>query len=158
MRALVVSGLFVWAAMAASAQTGLTLQGAERDETLPVEVTADSLTVDQETQIAVFAGSARAVQGDITLEADVLRVTFDETAGDITQVAGDGAVRFENGSEIAEADAASYDILGERLVLEGNVTLIQSQTVITANRMVLNTETNDAELTGNVRTRFVPRN
>ncbi|MCX7913388.1 MAG: LptA/OstA family protein, partial [Thermodesulfovibrionales bacterium] len=39
-------------------------------------ITANSLTVDNETKIAIFEGSVKAVKGDITLYADKMTVHY----------------------------------------------------------------------------------
>ena len=46
------------------------------DTSLPIEITADSLEVRQEEQIAVFRGNVDAVQGDLNLRADELTVYY----------------------------------------------------------------------------------
>ena len=142
----------------ANAQSGLALQGSQRDDSLPVEVTADNLVFDQETQLAIFEGNAVAVQGDVRLQADLLEVSYDQETGQISKLSGNGNVVYENGVERAEAETLAYTATSDLLTLEGAVTLIQGQTVLSANKMILNVTSNAAQLTGNVRTRFVPRN
>jgi len=139
-------------------QSGLALQGSRHDSSLPIEVTANALTFDQETQIVLFEGDAKAIQGDIVLQADVLEVIYNEDTGEVAEVSGTGSVVYDNGAERAEADTMAYSSDTNLLVLEGSVTMTQGQTVLSANRMVLNVTSNAAELTGNVRTRFLPRN
>ena len=46
------------------------------DSNLPIEITADSLEVVQNQQIATFTGNVDAVQGDMVLSADRLRVYY----------------------------------------------------------------------------------
>lgn len=150
--ALLVLGLPVFS------QSGLALQGAQHDNTLPIDVTADTLTVDDATQTAIFSGEARAVQGDISIDAEMLKVTYSEETGEITSVLAEGNVRYSNGTETATAEKAEFTNETNILFLEGGVELIQGQTLISANQMRLNVSTNAAELTGNVRSRFVPRN
>ncbi|MEM9716178.1 MAG: lipopolysaccharide transport periplasmic protein LptA [Pseudomonadota bacterium] len=145
-------------AVAALAQTGLTLQGANADADLPVEVSSDSLTVDQQNQSAVFNGNAKAMQGDLVLEADNLTVRYSEDSGDITSVTGTGNVRFSNGVESAASEKVAFDVSTQILTMTGAVIMRQGQTRVSANTLILNLATNDAELNGNVRTQFVPRN
>lgn len=155
---LAVIFIGVLLSQAANAQSGLALQGSQRDDSLPVEVTADNLVFDQETQLAIFEGNAVAVQGDVRLQADLLEVSYDQETGQISELSGNGNVVYENGVERAEAETLAYTATSDFLTLEGAVTLIQGQTVLSANKMILNVTSNAAELTGNVRTRFVPRN
>ncbi|MGI9449125.1 MAG: LptA/OstA family protein, partial [Geminicoccaceae bacterium] len=52
-------------------------QSIDRDQTLPIEISADSLEVAQEDRIATFAGNVDAIQGDLVLSADTLKVHYE---------------------------------------------------------------------------------
>ena len=158
MRCLQYVFVLVIVASQLGAQSGLSLQGARHDNTLPIDVTAQTLTIDQATQIAIFEGDARAVQGEITIDAQVIRVAYIEETGEIAQVIAEGEVVYSNGAETANAERAEFTNATNLLILEGAVTLNQGQTQISADQMRLNVSTNAAEMVGNVRTRFVPRN
>lgn len=58
---------------AASAQMNL---GRQHSSDQPIEISADSLEVQQDQQIATFHGNVEAVQGDIHLRADQLKVYY----------------------------------------------------------------------------------
>ena len=53
----------------ASAQNQVAFGGLKADTTLPVEVTADSLAVNQSDGTATFAGNVTIIQGDMRLKA-----------------------------------------------------------------------------------------
>ena len=57
----------------AAAQVNLSKQ---HDSDQPIEISADSLEVQQDQQIATFRGNVDAVQGDIRLRADQLKVHY----------------------------------------------------------------------------------
>ena len=63
--------------------TNITLGGINADPRAPVEVTADSLTVDQNTKSAVFAGNVVIGQGTMRISAGQVRVIYDNGSGDI---------------------------------------------------------------------------
>ena len=56
--------------------------GTGYDTSLPIEITADSLEVQQEEQLAVFTGNVDAVQGELNLRADRLVVHYRTNAAD----------------------------------------------------------------------------
>jgi lipopolysaccharide export system protein LptA len=62
----------------AMAQTGPTLGGNGK----PIEITADRLIVNQQSQVATFSGHVDAVQGDMSLRADEIKVFYAEAKGD----------------------------------------------------------------------------
>ena len=61
---------------AVPAVPGLHAQSLQHDSSLPIEITADSLEVLQDRKVATFTGNVDAVQGDLVLSADLLRVHY----------------------------------------------------------------------------------
>lgn len=133
---------------------GLTLGGINADSSDPVEVTADTLNVDQETGKAVFETNVVIGQGDMRIAAARVEVTYDDASGDITRLNATGGVTFVTATEEAEAEEADYDLQSGNLVMTGDVLLTQGENAISADRMDVNLDTGRAEMTGNVRTVF----
>ena len=137
--------------------TGLNLSGETHDRSLPVDIQADSLSVNQETQTAQFTGNAVVSQGGLTLAADEITVIYSEDGSEIASVDAKGNVAFSNTLEKASSDAATYQVDSGDLTMTGSVLLIQGVSEISGNRLQVNILTNVAEMSGNVRTRLVPR-
>ena len=73
------SGALLLISAGAMAQTGPTLGGNGK----PIEITADRLIVNQQHQVATFSGNVDAVQGDMSLRADEIKVFYaDQPKGD----------------------------------------------------------------------------
>lgn len=117
----------------------------------PIEIVADRLVVEQDQQLATFSGNVDAVQGDLSLRADRLRVFYaDQGEGgaragndqqSIRRIEADGNVLLTRPSETAEGNAGVYDPVAGTLVLEGNVVLTRGQNVVRGNRLDSNLET-----------------
>lgn len=138
----------------AFAQTNINLGGISADSSAPVEVAADSLTVDQDTGTAVFSGNVVIGQGDLRLSAGSVRVIYDEATGDITKLNASGGVTFMTATEAAEAQTAVYDLTSGTIVLTGDVLLTQGASALSANQMTVNVNTGTAQMSGRVRTVF----
>ena len=145
-------------ALPASAQTAIDLGGISADPTAPVEVTADSLSVDQASGTAVFTGSVVIGQGELRLTAPEVRVTYGAETGDITRMQASGGVTFATATEAAEARTADYDIGAGTLTLEGDVLLTQGASALSSQRMVIDLESGSAQMTGRVSTVFSQSN
>ena len=65
-------------AVSAAAQVAIGFGGVAYDARQPVEVTADSLTIDQSTGEAVFSGNVIVHQGDLRMAAGQVRVLYSE--------------------------------------------------------------------------------
>jgi len=139
---------------AASAQTNIALGGISADPTAPVEVTADSLTVDQASGSAVFSGNVVIGQGSLRIAAGEVRVVYSEATGDIAQLVASGGVTFVTATEAAEAQNADYNLVTGQLTLTGDVLLTQGASALSADRMTVNLADGSARMEGRVRTVF----
>lgn len=139
---------------AASAQTNINLGGISADPTAAVEVTADTLNVDQDTGTAVFTGNVVIGQGDLRLAAGSVRVVYAEATGDIAQLLASGGVTIVTATEAAEATSADYNLTTGMLILSGDVLLTQGASALSSDKMTINLSTGNAEMSGRVRTVF----
>lgn len=140
---------------AASAQaTGF---GSAQDIGLPVEVTAQQLSVDQKTGKATFSGNVLVGQGAMRLAADRVTVTY--ATGDqrkISVLNADGNVTMVSGPDAAEAQAATYNVESGNVVLTGNVLLTQAGNVLAGDRVTVDLATGTANASGRVRSILQP--
>lgn len=136
------------------AQTNIDLGGITADPTAPVEITADQLTVDQDSRSATFTGSVLIGQGTLRVAAERVEVVYDEETGQIARLSASGGVTFATETEAAEAQDAVYDLIAGVLTLTGDVLLTQGASALSAERMVVNLQTGTARMDGRVRTVF----
>ena len=136
------------------AQTNINLGGLSADPNAPVEVSADSLTVDQDSGTAVFSGNVLIGQGDLRLSAGQVRVVYDGATGDIARLIASGGATFVTATEAAEAQEADYDLVSGTLTLRGDVLLTQGASALSADEMTVNLNDGTAQMTGRVRTTF----
>ena len=142
------------APLSAAAQTNISLGGISADPDAPVEITADNLSVDQNSGQANFEGNVVIGQGDLRISAGSVEVTYSRDSGDIDRLLASGGVTFVTATEAAEAASAVYDLAGGALTLSGDVLLTQGASAISADTMVVNLETGEAQMIGRVRTVF----
>ncbi|WP_238112528.1 lipopolysaccharide transport periplasmic protein LptA [Yoonia sp. I 8.24] len=134
------------------AQTNIDLGGMTVDTSAAIEVTADSLAVDQENGTAQFTGNVIIGQGDLRLSAAAVEVVYGTENSEIAQLIATGGVTFVTAAEAAEAQSAEYDITTGLLTLTGDVLLTQGASAISAQSMIVNVETGTASMEGRVRT------
>lgn len=153
-RAAVMAGLLLPGL--AAAQTQMALGGLTADPDAPVEITAESLGVDQATGRATFEGEVLIGQGEMKISADKVEVVYDDATGEIARLEAQGGVTFVTATEAAEAQAAVYDISGGTLLLTGDVLLTQGRTALSSQRMEIDLAAGTAQLTGGVRSVIEP--
>lgn len=142
------------------------------DTDKPFEISADSLEVQQDENIATFAGNVDARQGNMRLKADRLMVHYrgdksgEASASAISRIDASGSVFIASGRETAQGEAGVYDVENGLVTLTRNVVLTRGENVIRGDRLVLNLVTGQTRVEGGadatrpeqrVRGLFVPR-
>lgn len=126
--------------------------GLQQDTRAPVEVTADSLQVNQADGTALYSGNVVIVQGQMRLAAPRVLVVYSSAGGRIQRMEASRGVTLVSGSEAAEAQRADYNIEAGQVIMTGNVLLTQGPSALTAERMVVNLRDGTAQMSGRVRT------
>lgn len=144
-------------ASAAQAQTtNLAFGAIQQDTSLPVEVTADSLSVSQQDGTAIFTGNVLIIQGEMRLAAPRVLVVYAEASqgqeARIARLEATGGVTLVSGPDAAEAERADYNVDDGQVVMQGNVLLTQGASALTSDVMRVNLEDGTAQMDGRVKT------
>lgn len=127
--------------------------GATRaDPTLPVEVTSETLNVNQQNGSAEFVGNVVVVQGEMRLTAERVLVIYNQERSAIDRLEATENVVLVSPPDAAEGDWAEYTIDSGVIVMRGNVLLTQGPSVISGDQMNANLTTGTATMTGRVKT------
>ncbi|MDR0810327.1 MAG: lipopolysaccharide transport periplasmic protein LptA [Gemmobacter sp.] len=137
-------------------QAQIAFGGLRQDTSLPVQVDAESLTVDQADGSATFSGNVRVEQGTMRLAAAMVRVEYAPGGGAISQLHASGGVTFVNAADAAEAKEAVYSIAEGRVVMTGDVLLTQGRSAISGQKLVIDLKAGTGVMEGGVSTVFVP--
>lgn len=157
LRAIILSGLLALTAGSAGAQnTNVAFGSIKADPTLPVEVTADTLDVNQADGSAEFNGNVLIGQGEMRLTAERVLVVYNQDNSAIERMEATGGVVLVSGPDAAEADRADYTIDTGVIVMTGDVLLTQGANALTSNQMTVNLITGTAQMTGRVKTILNP--
>lgn len=138
----------------APAQVAIGFGGVAHDASQPVEVTADSLTIDQSNGNAVFEGDVIVVQGDLRMTAGRIEIVYATETGaqQVRDVIATGGVLVTRGTDAAEGAEARYAVQTALLTLSGDVLVTQGPTAIAGDRMVIDMATGTGTVDGRVRT------
>jgi lipopolysaccharide export system protein LptA len=147
------------AALLLATSAGAGAQTAQHGNNLPIEITADRLDVVQPKRVATFSGNVDAVQGDMVLSADLLRVYYNgDTPGapgtapapapaaapgaapaaggsSIRRIEAEGNVFLSSPTQTAQGERGVYDVASDQLTLNGSVVLTQGENVVRGDRL-----------------------
>jgi|TARA_Y100000815_G_scaffold274263_1_gene307807 lipopolysaccharide export system protein LptA len=152
LRATLLSILLSLGAAPLAAQTNVAFGAINADPTLPVEVTADQLDVNQEDGSAEFTGNVLIGQGEMRLSAPRVLVIYSQDSRNIQRMEATGGVTLVNGPDAAEAERADYSIDTGVIVMSGDVLLTQGANALTSDRMTVNLTQGTAQMNGRVKT------
>ena len=150
----------------------------------PIEITSDTLTVEQQKQLATFSGNVDAVQGDLKLRADRLLVHYARQGGalqdgtrqgsdgqsgasadpagqSIRKIEAFGSVVLTSPTENAQGRQGVYDVVGGTMQLTGDVILTRGDNVIRGDRLDMDLNSGVSKVSANqksdrVRALFAP--
>lgn len=154
--ALTVIALTAMTAIAAAQGMSVGFGGLKQDISAPVEVTADGLSIDQQSGAATFEGNVLVIQGALRLSAGKVAVSYGGDAGGVQRLQATGGVTLTTAVEAAEASEANYDVVSGQLVMSGSVLLTQGQATIAGDRLVADLGAGTGRMEGRVRTQFQP--
>ncbi len=142
-----------------SQQADIGFGGTRHDSSLPVEISADSLSVNQGAGTAVFQGGVRVGQGDLKFSADMIEVRYvagNGQSGQVDQMRAVGNVLLTNGVEAAEAARATYSVVDGTVLMEGDVLLTQGANALSGQKLRINLDDGTAAMEGRVTTILQP--
>nr|WP_244328010.1 LptA/OstA family protein [Roseibium sp. RKSG952] len=123
---------------------------------MPVEVTSETLNVNQEDGSAEFIGDVIVIQGEMRLTAERVLVIYNEGRSAIERMEATENVVLVSPPDAAEGDWAEYTIDSGVIVMKGNVLLTQGPSVISGDEMVANLTSGTATMSGRVKTILQP--
>ncbi len=128
--------------------------GKSYDTSLPIEINADSLEVQQDANIAIFRGKVDAVQGELNLRADQLTVHYKANAegeNAIRVIEAVGNVFLSSPEEMAQGEKGLYNVEADTVELFGSVVLTRGNNVIRGDHLVMNLITGESRMLGGVK-------
>jgi lipopolysaccharide export system protein LptA len=126
------------------------------DNSLPVEITADSLEVSQKKNIAIFKGDVEAHQGQLNIAAQKMTVYYlpkeeksSEDQNAVSRIVAEGEVFLTTPNESAKGDKSVFDVANNKVVLTKNVVVTRGKTVVKGDILVYDLSTGKSSLNAN---------
>jgi lipopolysaccharide export system protein LptA len=131
----------------------------------PVDIVSNEMEILDKEKKAIFRGAVDATRGDTNIKSDTLTVTYADvkqpdgtTKTDATDIDAQGNVTITTPKEVITGDWAKYDPQTEKLVVGGNVKLVQGTTVLLGNELVSDLKTDRTQMKGGrVKGSFLPK-
>jgi lipopolysaccharide export system protein LptA len=152
----VLAFLALTPAIAQAQGASVAFGGLKQDTSLPVEVSADQLAVNQADGTAVFTGNVLVGQGAMRLSAGQVKVEYTADGTGVSKLYASQGVTLINATDAAEAREAVYTIDSGNVVMTGDVLLTQSGSALSGQKLVLDLKAGTGVMEGRVQTVFQP--
>ena len=122
------------------------------DSNAPVDITADSAEVINSQCLAIWSGSAEALQGQTRLRANRIKVYSQRrgsSCGPTQRIEAEGNVFYVTPTQTARGDNAVYDQGADTIVITGNVIIVQGRNVARGDRLTIRVSTRQATMDSN---------
>ena len=154
-----ISGIFFLLVPLIAVAENASLAFGEKDlaADAPIEITSESLEVDQSNGTVVFSGDVLISQGVLRLSAAKVLGSYDNDTSMIATINASDGVVLVSGAEAAEADGAEYDVQSRTVLMSGNVVLMQGNFALSAKQMRIDLKDGSAQMIGRVKTVLQPK-
>ncbi len=153
-----VATIFVCCGTSLASQTAQIQFGdLNHDAKSAIEITSDSLSIDQATGAAVFLGNVNIAQGPLSLMAEEVEVIYEAGGEAIDLLKAGGGVSISNLGDLIEADNAIYDLSESEVSLVGNVSLKQTGGILSGDKMLIDLRSGSGYIEGRVKTILQPK-
>ncbi|MEM7462151.1 MAG: LptA/OstA family protein [Pseudomonadota bacterium] len=116
----------------------------------PIQIQADRLEVADQKGTAVFSGNVEVVQGSTFLKTSKLLVYYGKDAqgnagpgGNVKRIEATGKVAVRSNDQFASANRAVVNMETQMATLDGDVSVSQGTNIITGCLVTVNMKTND---------------
>jgi len=119
----------------------------------PIVIKSNELQADSKARTATFVGQVVAKQDDITIHTDRLVVHYAEKGGDVEKVEALGNVRIVQSNRIGTAQHADYNTKDGKIVLTGSPKVVQGKDMVSGSEITYFVNEEKSVVTGTSKTR-----
>ena len=133
---------------------GKSLEKDDWDETAPLDIQSQQMSVNFQKHEIVFQGGVKVTQADFSLTAREVRAVFGEKAEDIRKIVAQGEVIIRKADKVARGQEAVYNRAEAVIVLRGDPYLEQGSNHIQGEEIRVFLNDNRMDIQGGVSAEF----
>ena len=118
-----------------------------------IRVSSEKLNVDRVNNTSVFSGNVYAEDDTIKLWSDKISMFYDETKKSVYEIVAENNVKIITNGVTAYGDFSKYLVDNEELLLEGNVVVIEKDSKIQSDQLILDLANSSSIMTAKTNSR-----
>ena len=118
-----------------------------------IRISSEKLNVDRNKNISVFTGNVYAEDEKIKLWSDKISMFYDETKKSVYEIEAVNNVKILTNEVTAYGNFAKYQVDNEKLLLEGDVVVIEKDNKIQGDQLILDLGNSTSIMTAKINSR-----
>tara|TARA_Y100000768_G_scaffold260859_1_gene198663 strand:- start:795 stop:1259 length:465 start_codon:yes stop_codon:yes gene_type:complete len=118
-----------------------------------IKISSEKLNVDRDKNISVFTGNVYAEDEKIKLWSDKISMFYDETKKSVYEIEAVNNVKILTNEVTAYGNFAKYQVDNEKLLLEGDVVVIEKDNKIQGDQLILDLGNSTSIMTAKINSR-----
>ena len=105
-----------------------------------LKITSDKLEIMRMENISIFTGKVYALEDNLEIWSEKLIVTSSKDEKEVKEINAHGSVKILRGELSINGNNAKYDLNSSKLVVFGEVKVVQNQNIILCDKIVVDLE------------------
>lgn len=105
-----------------------------------IKIISDKLEIIRTENISIFSGNVYAIEDNLEIWSEKLIVTSSKDESEVKKINADGDVRIVREELSINGDKASYDPIQNKLFVFGKVEVLQNQSIILCDKIIVDLE------------------
>jgi len=105
-----------------------------------IKIISDKLEIIRSKNISIFSGNVYAIEGNLEIWSEKLIVTSNKDESEVKEINADGDVKIVREELSINGDKARYDPIQNRLFVFGRVEVLQNQSIILCDKIIVDLE------------------
>ena len=118
-----------------------------------IRISSEKLNVYRNDNTSVFSGNVYAEDKDIKLWSDKISMHYDKSKDSINEIIAENNIKIIVDGLIAYGNYSKYMVYNEKLLLEGEVVVIENNNKIESDKLVLDLANSTSIMTANTNSR-----
>ena len=112
-----------------------------------IKIISDKLEIIRSENISIFSGNVYAIEGNLEIWSEKLIVTSNKDESEVKEINANGDVKIVREELSINGDKARYDPIQNRLFVFGGVEVLQNQSIIFCDKIIVDLENSSSIMT-----------
>ena len=114
-----------------------------------IKITSDKLEIIRAENVSIFSGNVYAIENDLEIWSEKLTMTSNKDETEVKEINAHGNVKIVREELSINGDKARYDPIQNKLFVFGKVEVLQNQSIILCDKIIVDLENSSSIMSSN---------